>query len=287
LGEGQAVLTLGEQALEITGELNDTGERARILNLLAAAHYLLGHYDRTEDYLKEALSLFQELGDRQQVMDILSNLGVIADARGDYEDAFQRYDSALQIAREVGHRDQAIVFLTNRGGMQAALHNYEAADADLREAIKIAGITGSWIMPQTFIYHSEAALGLGNVEQARYSAEQALFLAIEDSAPEYIGMAWRALGMVAMKTGTPISFRERGSDHSEQYDPKACFLRSDKIFSDTQMDGERARTLREWARYEFQCGNREDGLKKWQEARDVFLKLGADKEAERMANPPT
>jgi tetratricopeptide (TPR) repeat protein len=284
LGEMQAALTLAEQVLDPVNELND-GERAPTLNLVGAIHYSLGHYDQAEDYWESALSLFRELGDRQQEMDLLSNLGVIADARGDYANAFQRYDSALQIAREVGDRGGAIVFLTNRGGMQAALRNYDAADADLREAIKMAGITGSWIMPQTFIYHSEAALGLGNVEQALYSAEQALFLAIEDSAPEYIGMAWRALGMVAMKTGIPIALREKGSDHAEQYDPQACFRRSDKILTDTQMDGERARTLREWARYEFKIGNGEEGLKKWQEARDIFLKLGADKEAERMANP--
>lgn len=286
LGEGPAVLTLGEQALEIAVELNDNDERGTTLNLLAAAHYLLGHYDRTENYLKEALSIFQELGNRHQVMDLSSNLGVIAEARGDYEEAFQRYDSALQIAREVGHRDQAIVFLTNRGGMQAALQHYEAADADLREAFKMGGITGSWIMPQTFIYHSEAALGLGNIEQALYSAEQALFLAIEDSAPEYIGMAWRALGMVAMRSGNPIQFRERGAEQAEEYHPGACFHKSDQIFTETEMKGERARTLREWAKYEFKIGAREEATKRWQQAIELFTELGAHMEVERMKETP-
>jgi len=266
--------------------LNDMNERARTLNLLGAAHYLMGQYDRTERYLEEALSLFQELGNRQQVMDALSNLGVIADARGDYEDAFQRYDTALRIAREVGYRDGAIVFLTNRGGMQAALHNYEAADADLREAFKMAGITGSWIMPQTYVYHSEASLGLGDVQQALYSAEQALFLGMEDNAPEYLGMAWRALGMVAMTTGNPIRLRDRGGEQAEEYDAEACFRKSERIFSETDMDGERARTLREWARNDFRMGNREEGDKKWQEARAIFARLGAELEVERLAKPP-
>lgn len=286
LGEGQAVLSLGEQALEIADQLKDNNERARMQNLLGAAHYLLGHYDQAQQYWESALSLFEELGNRQQVMDLLSNLGVIADARGDYAQAFERYDSALQIAREVGHRDGAIVFLTNRGGMQAALHNYRQADADLREAIRMAGITGSWIMPQTYIYHCEASLGLGDAEQALYSAEQALFLAVEDSAPEYIGMAWRSLGTVAMSTGKPIQFRERGADHPADYGPEACFRQSEKIFADTDMNGERARTLREWARYELKLGRREAGQEKWQEAREIFLELGADKEVERMAKLP-
>ena len=287
LGEMQAALALGEQVLDLVSELNDNPQRAATLNLVGAAHYALGHYDQAEDYWESALSLFRDLGDRQLEMDQLSNLGVIADARGDYAHAFERYDSALQIAREIGYRGGAIVFLTNRGGMQAALQHYEAADTDLREAIKMAGITGSWIMPQTFVYHSEAALGLGEIEQALYSAEQALFLAIEDSAPEYIGMAWRALGMVAMKSGNPIYFRDRGADHAEEHDPEACFRNSNGIFTEAEIAGERARTLREWARYEFKIGNTEEALTKWQEARELFTRLGAQMEVERMKEIPT
>jgi hypothetical protein len=127
---------------------------------------------------------------------------------------------------------------------------------------------------------------LGNIEQALYSAEQALFLGIEDSAPEYIGAAWRALGMVAMRTGIPVKFKDRGSDQVEEYDAEACFRKSERIFSETDMDGERARTLREWARHDFKIGNQEEGEKKWQEARAIFTRLGADLEVERLAKPP-
>ena len=150
LGEAQMALLLGEQALEICTELNNQNEMARSLNLLGAAHYVSGRYEKAQSCWENALSIFQELGNRQQGMDLLSNLGVIADARGDYETAFQRYDSALKIAREIGHKDGEIAFLTNRGGEQAALKNYEAAEADLQQAIRQAGITGSWCMPITF-----------------------------------------------------------------------------------------------------------------------------------------
>jgi len=170
--------------------------------------------------------------------------------------------------------------------MQSALHNFAAADADLREAFKMAGITGSWIMPQTYIYHSEASLGLGDTAQALYSAKQALFLGIEDSAPEYIGMAWRALGMVSVQIGGPISIKEKGTDQAADYDPEACFRNSDRIFTETEMDGERARTLREWAKYDFKSGDKEHGAKMWQEARDIFAKLGAQMEVERMKELP-
>jgi tetratricopeptide (TPR) repeat protein len=128
-------------------------------------------------------------------MDLSNNLGVIADARGDYETAFQRYDHALALARETGNKDVEIRCLTNRGGEQAALKNYEAAEKDLRQAIRMAGMDGSWVMPLTFNYRAEALLGLGKYEEAFYSARQALVLAEEDRSPEYIG-GWRMLGLI-------------------------------------------------------------------------------------------
>ena len=286
LGESQAALTLGEQALEICTELNNQNEMARSLNLLGAAHYVSGRYEKAEDCWSNALKIFQDLGNRQQGMDLLSNLGVIADARGDYESAFQRYDNALTIAREIGYRDGEIAFLTNRGGEQAALKNYEAAEADLRQAIQLAGITGSWCMPLTFNYRAEALIGLGRYDEAFYSARQALILGEEDKTPEYIGMAWRTLGMICDRIDDVVRFSDWETHQPGEYDAETCFSKSVKIFADAEIEMERARTFREWARYEFKRGNKESGAAKWNEAREIFTSLGAQMEVERMKQLP-
>jgi class 3 adenylate cyclase/predicted ATPase len=286
LGEPQAALSLGEQALAISTELNNQNEMARSLNLMGAAHYVSGRYDQAENYWESALKIFQELGNRQQGMDLLSNLGVIADARGDYDTAFQRYNNALEIAREIGYRDGEIVFLTNRGSEQVALKNYDAAEVDLRQAIRMAGTTGSWCMPITFNYHAEALTGLGRYEEALYSARQALALAEEDNTPEYIGMAWRTLGMACHRLGKTVSLRDRNTLLKQEYDPAMCFDKSEKILAEAEIEVEQARTLREWARYEFGGGNREQGAMLWREARDIFSKLGAQLEVERMKELP-
>ncbi len=286
LGEPQKALALGEQALAIAAELNNQNEMARSLNLMGAAHYASGRYDQAENYWENALKIFQELGNRQQSMDLSSNLGVIADARGDYDTAFQRYNNALEIAREIGYRDGEIVFLTNRGSEQVALKNYEAAEADLRQAIRMAGITGSWCMPITFNYHAESLIGLGRYEEALYSARQALALAEEDKTPEYIGMAWRTLGMVAGKTGNPIRIKDRQTHQDKEHDAAACFSASEKILSGAEIEMEQARTLREWARYEYGRGNREQGAMLWREASHIFSKLGAQMEVKRMRKLP-
>ena len=286
LGEAQAALALGAQALAICTELNNQNEMARSLNLLGAAHYVSGRYEKAEECWENALKIFQELGNRQQGMDLLSNLGVIADARGDYETAFQRFDSALAIAREIGYRDGEITFLTNRGGEQAALKYYAAAEADLTQAIQLAGITGSWCMPLTFNYRAEALIGLERYEEAFYSARQALVLAEEDNTPEYIGMAWKTLGVISNKLEAPVSFSDWETHQLGQYDAEVCFSKSVKIFIDAEIELEQARTLREWARYKFKHGDKEQGGKMWQEAREIFARLGAQMEVARMIDLP-
>ena len=286
LGETRAALSLGEQALEIATQLNDSGEMARSLNLLGAAHYVLGQYAQAQNYWESALNIFQELNNRQQGMDLLSNLGVIADARGDYETAFQRYHNALEIAREIGYRDGEIVFLTNRGMEQVALGNYGAGEADLRHAIQLAGVNGSWCMPITYNYHAEALLGLDHDKEAYSSAKQALALAEEDKTPEYIGMAWRTLGMVSDKLGKPIRLRDPETHRFRNYDAGACFAKSESIFAEAEIDMERARTLREWAKAAYRNGDQEQAEKLWQDSRAIFTRLGADMEVERMAHPP-
>jgi predicted ATPase/class 3 adenylate cyclase len=286
LGESQAALSLAEQALQIATELNDSDEMGRCLNLLGAVHYVSGRYEQAEGYWTSALQIFQELGNKQQGMDLWSNLGVIADARGDYDTAFQRYNSALEIARETGYRDGEIVFLSNRGIEQVALKNYDAAESDLRAVIQMAGTTGSWCLPNTYNYYTEALLGLGKEEQAVYAAQQALVLGIEDGAPENIGGAWRALGLVTAKTGKPIKIKDRDSGQATDYDARSSFAKSEKIFSEAEINGERARTLREWAKYELQNGDKKQGRKLWKQARDIYVKLGAQMEVERMKELP-
>jgi class 3 adenylate cyclase/predicted ATPase len=286
LGESRAALSLGEQAMAIATELNNPHEMGRSLNLLGAAHYALGQYEQAESYWENALKLFRELGNRQQGMVMLNNLAAIADARGDHEMALQRYHSALDIAREIGNRDGEILFLTNRGGEQVALGNYGAAEVDLRQAIQLAGITGSWCLPIAYNDHAEALIGLGRYEEALYSAEQALFTGEEDDTPEYIGMAWRTLGMVSEKLDRSIRLRDRATWEIIHYDANTCFSKSETIFAEGEIDMERARTLREWAKHLFSKGETEQASKLWQEARDIFAKLGADMEVRRMTNLP-
>ena len=287
LAESPAALDLGEQALAIATELDNKGEIGRCLNLLGAAHYMMGRYQQAEEYFKRALVISQDLGNRRQGMDLLSNLGVIAEARGDHSTALERYQNALEIAREIGHRHGEITFLTNRGGEQAALKNFNAAEADLREAISLAGTAGSEVIALTYCNLAFACLGQNKSKDALESARKALEIGQSENSPEHTGIAWRALGMVAGQVGSPIEVKGNETGRGTSFKAEDCFGQSANILQVAGLDGERARTLREWAKYELERGNQEKGMAMWREARDIFADLGALHEVERMANPPS
>jgi len=282
LGEPQAVLELGEQALEIATKLDKPVEIGRCLNLLGAAQYVNGRFQQAEEYFERSLAIFQEQGNRRQGMDLLSNLGVIAEASGDYDLALERYQNALEIARQSGYRDGEIVFLTNRGGQYVALQRYSEAARDLIEAIKLAGAAGSWVLALTHASLALAYLGQNKIDDALTSAIQALNIGQADDSPEYTGLAWRALGMISVQAGKPVSVKEGGKESKSSFTTEECFERSVSALTEAGLDGERARTLREWASYEFRNGDRGKGKTMWAEARDIFAKLGAKMEVERM-----
>jgi len=286
LGEIQTALSQAEQAHSMFAELGERNEQGRCLNLIAATHYVSGRLDDAENNWEKALNLFQDLGNRQEGMDLLNNLGVVADGRGDYETAFRRYDNALKIAQEMGYRDGEIVFLTNRGSEQVALGNYEAAEADLTQAIQLAGVTGSWVMPSAFEQRAEALLGLEKYEDAFYSARQALVLGEEDESPEYIGIAWRILGKICEATNDVVRFSDWETHQMKEHDAEACFSKSANILTEAEIEVERARTLRDWGMYKLGQGERAEGEKLWNEARDIFTAIGAHMEVERMKDMP-
>jgi class 3 adenylate cyclase/tetratricopeptide (TPR) repeat protein len=287
LGSADAALALSEQMLAITTEIGDQRKLVGCLNLIGMAHNSQGRYQQAEQHLERALAICQALGDRKQMMDLLNNLGVIAQARGDARAAFARFQDALNMAREVGHRDGEMVFLSNLGEAHLKLGEYQAAEIKLRQAIHMAGAAGLGGLSDTYSFLAEACLGQANITDALVAAQRALELAQQEDAQEYISAAWRTLGKVASQLAGPIAIEAQLSGPPNRFDAAACFNESLRICAETGMEGERARTLRAWARHELEHGDRERGATLWQAARDLFAELGAELEVERMSGTKT
>ncbi|NWF69857.1 MAG: protein kinase [Chloroflexi bacterium] len=279
LGQLEETLALAEQVLALCEELGQQSQKAQSLNLLGAVHYMLGHYQESARQFEQALAVFQEVGDRGPALAVTNNIGQIAEARGDYQASYERYQDALKTAREIGFRDAEMLYLSNLGGVRVKRREFAEAEMDLRQVIALAETIRFGQIGETYRFLAEACLGQDNRAEALEAAKQALAIGRQMEAQEYIAAAWRVLGQIA--AAEAITLDENGED--KRYDARACFGESQRICSETGMEGELAQTLRAWARYEIVYGDETRGLELWQAARAVFEKLGADLEAERMA----
>ncbi len=273
LGDPGAALALGEQALETSTALHAASKRASALNLLSTAYDALGQYEQAMHLTREALAIYRTLGRQQEEGVMLNNLGTTVGAFGDYSAAVAIFQEALDIAREIGDHNGEMLCLSNLGGMQVSSQDYRAAEVNLHQAIHIAEAVGVKF-PEAYSFLAEAYLGQGKDREALAAARRALDLA--QASQEDVGGAWRALGMVAARLSDPIVIG------AARYDMAACFAEALRVFIEMGAEGERARTLRAWARYELTHGNQARGQMMWQEAREIFEQLGMALEVERM-----
>ncbi|MCA1615010.1 MAG: protein kinase [Acidobacteria bacterium] len=278
LGDARGAMVLADRALSLVDRLGDEGRRVRAecLKSLGMAYHTRGEFGQAEEFKSLSLSLYRELGDRRSVGNLLNSLGETARLSGDYRKAFGRYSEALQIAREIGNRNGEILYMSNLGGTRVGLGEYEEAEAELRLTIELATAAGYVGVSENYRFLAEALLGRGRVEEAREAALRAFELGHEIENQEHVAEAWRVLGLVASRAGAEVEVAGQGRDAA------ACFAESLSIFARIQMEAERARTLRDWARHELAGGDPERGRQLRGEALDTFRSLRMELEVGRM-----
>jgi hypothetical protein len=210
---------------------------------------------------------------------MLNHLGEHAQLRGDYGAAAALHREALKIAYETGNRNREMAFLSNLSGARVGMGEYRAAEYDLRRIIQWAEIAGQrgWLS-NTYRFLAKARLGQNRVDESLAAARRALSLGQQVGAPGLIGGAWRVLGMILARAARSATIGDRTLDAAD------CFAESAQSFGDIGAEGDRARTLQAWARHEMEQGNSERGEKMWNDARDIFVRLGMELEVGRMTD---
>lgn len=278
LGDVAGAMSFGEKALALSTELGPPGRRERAggLRVLGISNLMLGTFDKAYSYLEQARELYHELGDRRGVSNMLNTMGETARQRGDYVAAVKLYQEALAIARDIGERTGEIICLTNLGGVRLGLGDHDAAIADLRQVIRMAGPSGYQVLSETYSFLAIACLGLDKVDEALEAAQRALVLGQRTENNELIAEAWRTLGRVAARFPDPIEIEK------SSYDAPACYCESLRLFTEIGMEGQRARLLSDWGRYNEAQGKLDDARAMIEEAREIFTRLGMDRDLEKL-----
>ena len=260
----------------------DRGEQigvGRCLNLLGLIADVRGDFPTARKHKNNAIAIFEEINDtlsRWWIGKITGNLANTASLIGDYQQAVVLYQKALEIMEEFGDRDWKLLNLFSLGAAQVGLGEYAEAENYLGEVLEITEGSGWLGLSLTYYFLAESYLGQGQLKYAEKAAQEAMDLGIQTGAQEHLGAAWRALGKVASEKARSVEVI------GEPYSAEQCFDKSAEIFREVGADDELALTLRPWARYELENGDKEKGDKLWQEAKDIFQRLDMPAELERM-----
>lgn len=282
LGDANSAVHLGELALRLArnlpNKIDSQREMAQACQLLGAAYELRGELHKSAQYEQRALELYRSFRDRRGEAAMLNNQGVGAFVRGDYQAALRRYEEALRVAREIGSHERVTVFLSNLGGARAALGQFQAAEADLRQVLERVGTAKTHYLPLTHVFLAEALLGQGRLQEACESAQTGLRLAQESAQPDVVSSAYRVLGNCAARS------LEHGFDHLCGQTPEACYRESIRVAEAIGAEAEKARALRDWARFEAARGSGQQADSLRAQALALFRKLGLDLEVRHMEN---
>jgi tetratricopeptide (TPR) repeat protein len=271
LGNTEQALMLLEKTLALSTKLNARHKMAHSLNVLGLVNMMLGCYEQAVSHYEKALAIEREIGNLTRVAIVLNNLAETARMRGDYQAALHNYREALTLVRKTGNRGDEMLYRSNRAGVLVESGEYSAAETELQQVIAMASDTDSDFLAETYSFLAKAHLGQGNVKEALAAAQQAVMLAQEVKNPEFLALAWRVLGQVAVSLSSV-----RVSE--QQYTAIECFAESVRIAKENDMEGYQAHTLKAWAEYELRQGDREKGEVLRQEAWKLFEKLGIEME---------
>ncbi len=261
-------------------------ETARILNLLAMINQRAGRYQQAESDYQQVLSLQRERGDRAAVMTTLNSLGGLAHLRGDDAAAAGYFTRALNLAHEMGFQEMKMICLNNLAAAQVELGEFAQAELCLQEVLHHTAGNDWFLLSEVYRTLALACLGQNRCEEALSAGLRALELARAQNQNEHIGRAWRVLGRVAAAFDPQAGFEKPGRFKvvvdGKQCGAHDCFAASLQIFVEMSATNEQARTARDLASYELEHGDRQEGMRLWQGARDMFARLGLGLEVERM-----
>lgn len=270
-GDTATALALGQQALEISTQLDLRREMMRAMNVMGVAYFVQGQYRQAGDVFSQVLDLCRELADRRAVGTVLNNFGATLLFRGDYATAAPLFEEAGHALREVGVRRNVQLSQSNLGYAWVGLGRYQEAVTLLQSVLAEYG-DELYEAANTYCFLAQAYLGLEQWPAAREAALRSLEMAQSMGAQDAIGRAWRVLGKIVAMQGALLEIG------GEVYDPAACFAASLEIFTAKKAEGERARTLLAWGRYARAVGDAERGEAMQQEGQAIFDRLGIVRE---------
>jgi class 3 adenylate cyclase/tetratricopeptide (TPR) repeat protein len=188
-----------ERARALWDEVNDLNGLNSILNDLGAVYDQAGYWSEATACYERSLEISENTGDAHAIADTSNNLAVILVRQGELDRADRLYTSSAERYREVGS-GWGIALTTYNRGEVLLLQGQPAQALELfRQSMAAFEQMGARsFLPEIVRLAAEAALALGDYEQARADATRSLEIARELGMSVDAAVAQRVLGQVAL-----------------------------------------------------------------------------------------
>jgi putative nucleotidyltransferase with HDIG domain len=264
-GQFDTALDCLAAALAIAECLDNDGDRAHAMNLMAITQVLRGDFDEAERLYATALIYAASASDEQLQAMIAQNLGIIASMRGDLTAALDRYGASLAIYRRRGLREFLGPVLNNMGLVYTQLERLDDAQEAYAEALVHCDAMGDTHHRLLALINStDLWLARGDVPRASALCDRVLTEATAAADQRALGETYKYLGIIA---------RSRGEHAEAEHHLRSAYgnamHREDLLLA--------AETAREQAElYELMGKNRET-LQALSQSHQLFTKLRAQR----------
>ncbi|MBD2546252.1 tetratricopeptide repeat protein [Planktothricoides raciborskii] len=261
---------LYRQCLEVETELGDRAGMASSWGCLGDIARNRGKWDEAEKLYRQCLEVETELGDRAGMATSWGCLGSIARNRGNWDEAEKLYRQSLDLSTELGDRAGMASNWGRLGYIARNRGKWDEAEKLYRQCLEIEtelgdrpGMASSWGVL------GDIARNRGKWDEAEKLYRQSLDLRTELGDRAGMAETWASLGENELGKGN--------LDTAEQYLTEAL-----ADMENLKMTWHIAETNFDLAKLWRQRGNEEIAQKHYEKSHQLYEKLGAMKDLERI-----
>lgn len=214
-GKSASAIDHFKRAFSLYERAGDIHGQALSHNLIANAYFDMGQWQSADENYHQAREYFEKVGDLYFCVFVDNNLGGIARKQGRLDEALAFYQTALDTLEHIGGSPYVFgalhmnigATLVRQGQGEEARQRLQDSQAYYEQA------QARDFLPELHRHLAEAALLLGDLEEAQRQAEQSLNLSRELEMRAEEGCALRTLGKLAAARGQVEEALQALGDH--------------------------------------------------------------------------
>lgn len=267
-GELERALKLYREGLAVAEAARDAEGAVVASQGVGNVHVDRGVWEEAERWYRRGLELLGDETPSRLLWQLYNNLAVVTRRAGRLEESHAWLSRAEEVVGVLGDGEARIHLENGRARLLAEQGELAEAEAAYRRAL--SGESPPSLRGAVLVNLAECLLLLGRLREAEEALRDAERLAVAGRLPSLLPHVYRGLGAVARRRGDGegFLFYEQALDLCARTNVPAV---------------EEAATQHEYALFEAEAGRLDSGAARLREAREIYERLGARPELERVA----